>query len=123
VTTYTVTWTVTNPLNNLTGATVVATLPPYMKWLNNVSPDSEKVSYDSNTNQITWNVGNVSSGAGSISPAREVSFQVSILPSVSQIGSTPDLIEQATVSSIFQAVTTELSNDPYFKADTSKVVK
>lgn len=133
-TTYTVTWTVTNPLNNLSGARVVATLPPYIKWLENVSPSSEKISYDPNTRQIAWNIGNVSAGAGTVSAAREVSFQISLLPSVSQIGSAPELVNEATltardsftattVSSTFQAVTTRLSNDPYFNISAENVVQ
>jgi hypothetical protein len=133
-TTYTVTWTVTNPLNNLTGARVTAILPPYVKWLDTVSPSLEKISYDAGTRQITWAVGNVSAGAGTVSSAREVSFQVSLVPSVSQIGETPNIINEstlsardvfagATVSDIFQAVSTELTGDPYFRIDSSAVVK
>jgi hypothetical protein len=133
-TTYTITWTVTNPLNNLSGAKVVATLPPYIKWLDVVSPNTEKMSYDESTGQIIWSLGNVSAGAGSVSPAREVSFQISLLPSVSQIGSAPDLLSSSalsardtftstSVASDFPAVTTRLNNDPYFKVDFENVVK
>jgi hypothetical protein len=133
-TTYTVVWTVTNPLNNLSGATVVATLPPYIKWLDTVSSSAEKMSYDPNTSRITWSIGNVSAGAGSISPAKEVSFQLSMLPSVSQIGEAPDLLSDSVltardaftstiVSSLFPAVSTKFSNDPYFKFETENVVK
>lgn len=133
-TTYTITWTVTNPLNNLSSARATAVLPTYVKWLNVISPSSEKISYDENTRQLIWNIGNISAGAGTISPAREVSFQVSLLPSVSQIGSAPDLVNEATltardnftltnVSSIFQAVNTRLSNDPYFGIDSADVTK
>jgi hypothetical protein len=133
-TTYTITWTVTNPLNNLTGTRVTAVLPPYTKWLDTISPSSEKISYDSGTGQITWAVGNVSAGAGTVSSAREASFQVSVVPSVSQIGETPDIVGEAiliardvftgaTVTDAFQAVSTELTSDPYFRIDSSAVVK
>lgn len=133
-TTYTVTWTVTNPLNNLSGAQVRAVLPPYIKYLSVVSPDREKIDYDAGTGQVVWNVGNVSAGAGTISPAREVSFQISFLPSVSQIGTAPELVGGATltakdgftltaVSDSFSALTTRLSSDPYFKVDAENVVQ
>ncbi len=133
-TTYTVTWTVTNPLNSLSGTRVTTILPPYVKWLGAVSPALEKMSYDENTRQITWSLGNVTAGAGSISPAKEVSFQLSILPSVSQIGSTPNLTNEVilsakdsftntSVNASFQAVGTTLINDPYFRLETDKVVK
>jgi hypothetical protein len=133
-TTYTVTWTVTNPLNGLSGARVSAVLPPYVKWLEVVSPSSEKMSYDANTREVIWSLGNISAGAGNVSPAREVSFQISFLPSVSQIGEVPPLVGVATlsardiftsavVSSSFAPVTTNLSSDPYFKSESGKVVK
>lgn len=133
-TTYTVVWTVTNPLNNLSGASVRAVLPPYVKWLEKISPDREKISYKADTGEIVWSVGNVLSGAGTISPAREVAFQVSFLPSVAQIGSVVDLIGEVTlqardtftqvlVSDIFPSLTTNLSSDPYFKVDSDTVVQ
>lgn len=133
-TTFTVTWTVTNPLNNLSGAQVKATLPPYVKWLGVVSPDKEKVDYNSGTGVVTWNVGNIVSGAGTIAPAREVSFQISLLPSVDQIATVPELVGESVltakdnytltnVSSSFFGLTTRLSSDPYFKIDAETVVQ
>ena len=133
-TTYTVTWTITNPLNSLSGTQVTAILPPYMKWLGAVSPSSEKINYNDSTGLVTWNVGNIVSGAGIFSAAREASFQVSFLPSVSQIGMTPDLVGEAAlnakdnftataVSSNSPALNTRLSNDPYFKINNETVVQ
>jgi len=133
-TTYTITWTVVNPLNNLTNTLVTATLPPYVKWLAMVSPDKEKIDYDSSTGLLVWNVGNIPAGAGVVSPAREVSFQVSLLPSVNQIGTPPNLIGETTinakdsftltaVSNSFLALNTRLTSDPYFKVSTETVIK
>lgn len=133
-TTYTITWTVTNPLNNLSGAVVSAVLPPYVKWLTNVSPSREKVDYDPGTGKVTWNVGSVLAGAGTISPAREVSFQVSLLPSVNQIGSGPDIINEALltakdsftltdVTDSFSSLNTRLTNDPYFNINNEMVIQ
>jgi hypothetical protein len=133
-TTYTITWTVTNPLNNLSNAQVSAVLPIYVKWLNVVSPDSEKIDYNAETGLVTWNIGNIPSGAGIISSAKEVSFQVSFLPSVGQIGTSPILTEEATlsakdnftltpVSDSFSAVNIGLANDPYFQSNTETVIQ
>jgi len=133
-TTYTITWTVTNPLNNLSNARVSAILPPYIKWLGVVSPEREKVDYDQNTGLVTWNVGSILSGAGTVTSAREVSFQISFLPSVSQIGEVPNLIGEAlltakdnftltSVSNFFQNLNTRLSSDPYFKTEDETVIK
>jgi hypothetical protein len=133
-TTYTITWTVTNPSNNLTGAHVSAVLPPYIKWLGAVSPTLEKVSYDASTGTVVWNIGNILAGAGTIVPAKEVSFQISFLASVDQIGTSPNLVGEATlvgkdnftlttVSDSFSFLTTRLSSDPYFKVDDEDVVQ
>jgi len=133
-TTYTITWTVVNPLNNLSNAQVSAILPPYMKWLGAVSPSQEKVDYDGGTGQVTWSLGNISAGAGSVSPPKEVSFQVSLLPSVGQIGTSPDLIGEAIltakdsftltpVSDSSASLNTRLSSDPYFKANDEVVAQ
>jgi hypothetical protein len=133
-TTYTITWTVTNPLNNLSGATVSAILPPYIKWLGAVSPGREKVDYKADTGQVTWTVGNIPAGAGMVSSAKEVSFQISFLPSVDQIGSAPNLVSEAVlnardtftltnVSDSFNFLNTRLSNDPYFLTDAEMVIQ
>jgi hypothetical protein len=133
-TTFTINWTVTNPLNNLSSARAVATLPTYMTWLNSVSPKNEKISYDPNTRQITWSIGNISAGAGIYSEAKEVSFQVGILPSVSQIDSTPELISavrlagkdvftNTEVSADFQALDIRLTSDPYFNISHSTILQ
>ena len=133
-TTYTITWTVTNPLNNLSNVKVSTILPLYIKWLNVISPNSEKLDYNGETGLLTWNIGNVSAGAGTIVPAEEVSFQISFLPSVSQIGTIPNLTGDAEitakdnftltmVSNFFTALNTRLSNDPYFQVDAEKVVQ
>ncbi len=133
-TTYTITWTITNPLNNLNNVRVNATLPPYVKWLSKVSPTQENINYDEGTGLVSWNVGNISAGAGTISSAKEVSFQISLLPSVDQIGTSPSLIGEASLSArdvftltevtdSFSALNTDLSNDPYFRNEGGKVIQ
>lgn len=133
-TTYTITWTVTNPLNNLSNAQVSAVLPPYIKWQSLINPSRENISYDEGTGKVVWSIGNISPGAGSISPAKEVSFQISFLPSVDQINATPVLIGDAaltakdnftltTVSDSFSSLNTRLGNDPYFKIGDDKVIQ
>ncbi len=133
-TTYTIVWTVTNPLNPISGTRVVGTLPTYMTWIGQVSPASEKVDYDQNSRQVVWSLGNIPAGAGIFSPAREVAFQVAIRPSVTQIGSAPSLLnninlsarDNFTTSNLSQSVdsvSTSLSNDPYFQADNDRVLK
>jgi hypothetical protein len=57
-----------------------------------VSPTSENYSYDEKTRRITWNIGNLSAGVGNTSDPREISFNVTLLPSISQVGEKPNLL-------------------------------
>ncbi len=62
------------------------------------SPASEKLSYDATTHTIRWNVGQILAGTGLTGPARSVSFQVRLNPSTSQIGSTPKLVLDSSIT-------------------------
>ena len=122
-TTYTITWTATNPTNNVTNTKVSSSLPPYMKWTGKISPINEDISYDSINNQITWNLGTIQAGVGTTLPAKEVSFQVSLTPSLSQVGSSPDILNSAiitgtdsftgtTITETKQVINTNIKTDP-----------
>lgn len=91
-TSYTITWSVSNNSNNLENARITALIPSYVNWKNKVNPSSENYSYDENSRTLTWNLGNVSSGVGNGSNARELSFQVGLFPSLSQVGQSPSLL-------------------------------
>lgn len=97
-TTYTVIWTVTNSSNDVSQAVVRTTLPTYVKWLGVVSPTSENVTYNDIGGEVVWNVGSVPAGTGIATPPREVAFQVSFLPSLSQLNQSPLLTSDATLS-------------------------
>jgi len=97
-TTYTILWSVINSSNDVTGATVRATLPAYVRWVGTMNPESESVTFDSSRGEVTWDLDAVDAGRGLTSAAREVAFQVVLLPSVSQIGETPVLITTPILS-------------------------
>ena len=133
-TTYTIVWTVTNTSNKVMNAQVKATLPIYVKWLSKISPESENISFSSSGAEVVWNVGDIEAGAGISSQAKEVSFQVSFLPSVSHVGNSPIILNEATlfgtdnftsaiVSDASSALSTNLKNDPDFKHLDDQVVK
>ncbi len=97
-TTYTVSWSVINSSNDVTGAMVKATLPAYVRWVGAVSPDSERITFDSRRGEVTWDLGAVDAGRGITAAARQASFQVAFLPSVSQVGETPVLVTTPTLT-------------------------
>lgn len=90
---YTLTWEITNSSSNLRDAQVTTRLPSYVNWLNIATPSSEALTYNETTRELVWDLGQVSAGAGFTSDSREVSFKVSITPSVAQRGSIPSLTE------------------------------
>ncbi len=131
---YTITWTVTDTFNNLSGVKVSSTLPPNVKWTGYTSPSSEKISYDPGTGQVVWDIGNMKPGIGDIYPAREASFQVSVTPSISQLGSEINLLNESTINAIDSfsgarigvvrpAVSTKVISDPEYSEDIGKVVQ
>lgn len=133
-TTYTIVWAVTNTSNKVKNVEVKATLPVYAKWLSRVSPESENISFNSSGAEIVWDVGEVEAGAGIDSPAKEVSFQVSFLPSVSQVGNAPIILNESslvgtddftstTVTDTTTVLSTTLRSDPDFKNLDDQVVK
>ncbi len=131
--TYTITWTATDSFNNVTGAKVTAILPPNVKWTGKTSPDTEKITYDNGSGQIVWDIGDMRSGTGSNYPAKEVSFQVSVTPSISQVGQNLNLLNEATIGGLdaFSGarigetkppVTTNITSDPSYVEGIGKVV-
>ncbi len=134
-TSYTIVWSLTNGVNDLSNVKVSATLPSYMKWLETSSPPGEKVSYSPIGGQVLWNVGSLKAGTGFSDSPREVSFQVSLVPSLSQVNSTPTLVTEATAvgddsfanltvqASTRAPLTTNLSTDISFRPGQGIVIK
>ncbi|MSR78623.1 MAG: hypothetical protein EXS59_00550 [Candidatus Taylorbacteria bacterium] len=134
-TSYTIVWSLTNGSTDLSNVKVTATLPSYVKWLAVTAPSSEKILYNPVGGQVVWDVGDLSSGTGFSGSPKEVSFQVSLTPSINQIRSSPVLVTEATakgednfagqtVTTISkEALTTELSTDISWKPGQGGVVK
>lgn len=133
-TTYTIVWTVDNTSSSVTNAQVVATLPPYVKWMGQTAPSDQDISYDKNTGTVTWNIGNVSTYTLGSARRREADFQVSLQPSVNQVGQSPSLVGQAkltatdsytnaSLESDQDALTTRFSTDPAYKEGQQTVIR
>jgi hypothetical protein len=96
--TYTISWTLTNTVNDASLVVVSAQLPVYVSWKGETLPSTESISYDPNTRKVTWNVGNVSFGTGFIYSPKQVSFKVGIIPSVNHVGSSPEILLPSSFS-------------------------
>ncbi|MDP2650043.1 MAG: hypothetical protein Q8P16_00570, partial [bacterium] len=92
-TTYGILWSVTNTTSLVRDARVTATLPPYVRWLGVVSPSAERVTFNENDGTITWHIGKLlpDTGVGGKTPRRVV-FSIGLVPSTSQVNSSPVLV-------------------------------
>jgi hypothetical protein len=124
-TTYTIVWTLSNTANNISNAEVTSSLPTWMTYIGNPAPASEDLTYNSDTKQIVWNVERIPAGTGITSASRSVSFQVSLSPSLSQVGAVPIIINDAVLTGHDEfanvdikvdkgSLTSDLTSDPSF---------
>ncbi|MBI5470223.1 hypothetical protein HY968_02780 [Candidatus Kaiserbacteria bacterium] len=92
-TTYALVFTVRNTTNKITGATLTATLPPYVRWVGIYSPASETVTFNQLDSTVTWHLGDIAPGVGldALAP-RQAAIAIGFTPSTSQIGQQPVLL-------------------------------
>lgn len=132
-TSYTIHWKILNVSNDLADAKVVSALPTGVKWLDKISPAREKITYNERTNQIIWEIGKLENGIGILVPKREVSFQVSIIPQVNQVGKEAPILGSSlfTAKDLFtaedlhwetQEKNTMLTEDPSISNNDYRVV-
>ena len=93
-TTYTIYWQVANLANDVDNVTVESYLPSYITWLNHYQPSDADVKYESNTGKLSWTIGKLSAN----SPARQMIFQIGLVPAINQVGQTPELVKTTTIS-------------------------
>lgn len=124
----------TNTSNDVNNAKVTASLPAYVTWLGVVSPQSEDLTYNPVGGEIVWNIGDVKAREGISSSPKQVSFQVSLLPSLSQLNAKPSLVKNIVltgeddftgtlINSSYRDITTRISTDPMYSLSNIKVVQ
>ena len=122
-TTYTIAWSAQNPGSAVAGGTMTTVLPNYVTYTGKTSGGGT-FSYNDASRMVTWNIGNLAQGARA-----QGYFQVSITPSTSQRGGSPNLTKTASfsgydrfagvqISATADPATTETRGDPgYSPAD------
>ncbi|HUV81200.1 MAG TPA: hypothetical protein VMW21_01620 [Patescibacteria group bacterium] len=98
-TTYTITWQVKNYYNEVKDAKVKAVLPKNVSLTGKIFPQEQidKITFDSQSREIVWNVGDLVVGQGTLNSAPNISFQIAFLPEESQKGQIPEVIGQAEI--------------------------
>ena len=133
-TTYTVVWTVSNSANAISNAQIKSSLPPWVSFVGAVFPPSEELTFNPSTKELLWNIGRLSRGTGIGSLGREVSFQIELLPSLSQLGTAPTLVNDAVLTGMDDfamvevrvnkaSLDTKLGNDPTAPLISDRVVE
>jgi hypothetical protein len=129
-TTYTILWQVKNYYSDLKDVKVRAKLPEYVNLTGKVFPEemASKFSFDPNSREIVWSLGDLERGKGVFTPPLSIAFQVAFLPTESQRGETPEIIGEVKVSgedtwtdkileSTSTPLTTLLPDDPKIKPE------
>lgn len=96
-TNYIVTWTLSNSANNITEARARSALPIYVKWVGLSQGVNDNLTYNEVTHEVIWDIKSVLPSTG-INSNREVSFIVSLKPSLTQVGSVPQLMKEIYLS-------------------------
>jgi len=117
-TTYTISWSLVNSLNDVSGAEVRGKLPIYVEYVGTKSPSGESLIYNQTTKEVVWNVGNLKKGTGASLPPKEVQFQVKFNPSASQSGDVVDLVENIKYKGLDVVTNTQINNN-YIDINTS----
>jgi len=135
-TTYTIHWQITNSSNELKDIRVSAILPQGIVWrdVHTLLPENSHLEYNQRTNQVTWTIDSIPAGTGILIPAYELIFQVALRPSITQVGTTPVLIDESSLEaedsftgekleSFDSAISTDLPDDSSIKPGDGEVVE
>ena len=132
-TTYTVVWSVGTAANDVKDVKFKAILPANVRWLGEVTPGTEKMSYNGVTRELSWEAGYLATGSKGEFKGKEVAFQIGVTPSVSQVGSNFNVLEKlsaagtdtfanVTVGKSIEVLDSRFSTDSGFHANDDRVV-
>ena len=95
-TTYTITWTPESIYSNVENVKVRTFLPNNVELIGEVFPEEEltNFTFDSQTREIVWSVGNLEKGI----KGSTIAFQVELTPNSNQRGSAATIIDQVTIT-------------------------
>ena len=133
-TTYCIFWQVKNYYSDVKNIKVKAILPEGVELTGKIFPKEEvaKFSFDSQSREIVWHVGDLKRGAGIFKPGKTLVFQIKFTPREFQRGQTPEIISRAKISgedqwseTILEAeapsINTTLPDDPTITEEMGRV--
>lgn len=131
-TTYTIDLYFESVSDDISDIKFISSLPPYVEWENKVLSAEADIKFDSITSEITAKIPRLLAQTGALKPAFKISFQVGLTPSAPQIGFSPIIMNESSVSGFNEftrqeivkkspAITTELKEDEKLGFDDFKV--
>ncbi len=111
-TTYTINWEIKNYFNDTKNVKVKVILPKNVSLTGQILPQDElsNFSFDSQSREIVWSVGDIAAGTGVNGDPVTLSFQISLTPDNSQKGLTTSLIGPAQISGENQFTNTTITS-------------
>lgn len=97
-TTYTVIWQVKNSYNDVRNVKVKATLPSWVSLAGRMFPENSAFTFDSQSRELVWDVGDAKAGTGTHNPVISLAFQIRFTPDFSQRGTAPQLIGEVRIT-------------------------
>lgn len=97
-TTYTILWQVKNFYNDLENVKVKAILPDWARLTGEIFPKEAKLTFDSQSKEIVWKIGDLEIGKGVLNEVLTIAFQVAFTPNITQKGKTPILVGPVTIT-------------------------
>ncbi len=129
-TTYTIMWEAKNYYSDVKNAEVKAVLPPQSSLTGKIFPEdmASKFSFDPQSREIVWSIGDMARGLGLSGPPLTLAFQISFSPAARQKGRVPEIIgpamisgedswTESEISATSSALTTALPSDPSMTPD------
>ena len=98
-TTYTIMWQIKNYYSDVKNAKVKAILPEGVELTGSIFPEEEvsKFSYDSQSKEVVWSVGDLERGFGITKPGLTLAFQIAFTPKESQRHQILNIINEARI--------------------------
>ncbi len=117
-TSYTIHWQVENHQNQIRDGKVRAILTPGVRLSGNVLPQEARISFDPESQEVVWDIGEIPIGTGLTEPILEVFFQVIFDLPIGQGGIITDLISSTRLTGL-DAWTGEIVSATSEKVDTT----
>lgn len=98
-TNFTVHWKLVNYANDLKDVVLRAVLPQGVTWTGQLAGNYDnEPTYNDRTGEVEWKISQLPANTGVISKAKELIFQIAVMPSVNQVGQNIPIISSTNVS-------------------------